>query len=183
MDLLQKGWRLAIASWNEKEGNTADFMQRTSTTSLGQSVRDGCDWPIQGQEGKNALFFRRLQRAVETEKLQHQVGDHVSQVRYMLRKWKLESFVAYELAEMLESLLIAWSDVEQDERSCRADSWTQHRICRDQVKAYAGTCPDTNLDLPWCPDPACLQLEEDCLMEALRREEEAELEASRAQHA
>ena len=58
----------------------ADFKQRTSTTLLGQSVRDGCDWPIQGQEGKDALFFRRPQRAVETQKLRHQVVTHAQKM-------------------------------------------------------------------------------------------------------
>ena len=127
------------------------------------------DWPKSepADMDNEHYFYQRLQGDLERTKLQHMIGAHVSQLLYYVKKIKIEGVIATDGAGAVEALLLAYSNEDTDESSCRADEWAQ--VWHMRLRAFLGAAPDMNLDSPWQADPGTLV--EQVMFEQLREEE------------
>ena len=162
------------------------LMQTTvanTVVDIDDSLTEECVQPRgdRGLQGDEGLWFHRLQQELHRLHKSRAVGAHVSQLTYMLRKYRIEGILAADRADALEALLAAWADEPSDERSCHADGWTEKWF--RWMAAFLGLDDRQRREGPWCPNIDYLQALEATMFEEMQLEIANDVRASREQAA
>ena len=75
-------------------------------------------------QGDDRWWFEPLETALHRERNRGSIGAHISQIKYLVKQFRLEGIAMPHRAKALEALVIANEDEVTDERRDWADAFT-----------------------------------------------------------